>query len=345
MKHNKGIGVIGIILIIVGVLVVGGGIYLGTRQSGLEPKLEDNWEGMQENLKEENKDSYPKVFEYGDKENQLLLQETIEGYATPNIFSINKDGNVLFRDYNGIRIFSSQDGLKYSFDSLFPFRYAYMDDKENIYILNDFQSDIPIITKYDKNGQVLESFNGEELRLLFDHRISSNPLFDQLYVVNDNLYLYSQGSEDSYKVGTTQDVDSRKVSGKYGTSGDLFYTRVDNKSGYDYLKVIQSNGKEKEFSFKNEKTAGFFFLNEDKEGNAYVQSDSCSGSSFGQAGENYCFSRVYKINKSTGDIIGSKELPRAEYVSYDDLLVDEDGNIFYLNLQKDKAYLEKYIIE
>lgn len=347
MKHNKGFSVIGIILIIVGVLIVGcGAYYLGSNN----PKLEDDWKGMKENLRENNKkeDFYPKVFEYGDKENQLFIAESELGdHPAPEILGINKSGNILFHDKDyGLKLFLN-DELKYSVngENLSFFRNAFVDNSNNIYVLNDHRTSGPLILIYDKNGNEISSLNDNKLKEYLQKPTTS--LYDKLYVFNNKLYLYSGGSENSYQIADIsnlkdiKNIDPKEILGKYGMSGDLFFTRINTKTGYDYLKVIQSNGEEKEFSFKNERATGFFFLNEDKNGNVYAQSDSCD---LGYTVSN-CISKIYKINKNNGNLVGLIELPKDEYLSYNDLLVDEDGNIFYLNLQKDKAYLEKYIIE
>lgn len=345
MKYDKGFTPIILIAIIVGALIIGGGAYYFGKSSSnaeKEAKIEEN----------QNKDIYPKVFEYGNKENQLhIALSELGDHPAPEILNINENGSILFHDKGyGLKIFSKKDGrLNYTTENISPFRYACIDNEENIYVLDDLNnSDVLPIVKYDKKGNVLGFLNNNNLRSLIQP--NSGPLFDKIYISNNDLYLYGSGSEDSYKISSLDNFKGldnlQKVSGKYGVSGDLFYTEINMKENSAYLEIKKSNGDEKKFSFEIDKIAGFFFLNEDKEGNVYIEADLCFGSGWGGDGDNYCIRKVYKINKTDGNVIGIKELPKpySDYLSYNDLLVDNGGNIFYLNLQKDKAYLEKYTI-
>ncbi len=99
MKNNKGIGVIGIILIIVGVLVVGGGVYyVGNNNL----KLEDDWKGMQENLEKDIDSSW---LSYSFEGNSFLPELS---FKYPSDWKVELNGN----DVNATSVkVTSSDGL------------------------------------------------------------------------------------------------------------------------------------------------------------------------------------------------------------------------------------------
>ena len=160
MKNNKGFAPIIIALIVVGVLIIGGGAYWMSKNKNKEVVENPSVENQNENI-------YTKVFEYGDKENQLYIASSELGdHPAPEILNVNENGSILFHDKGyGLKIFSGKDDkLNYTTENIQSFRYASIDNKENIYVLNDLSgSDIFPIVKYDKSGKMVGLLNNNNL--------------------------------------------------------------------------------------------------------------------------------------------------------------------------------------
>ena len=331
-----------VLSVIIIILLVVGLIYFFSSNSKKRegsPLQEKNVSAITQASKNDYKLVSLKGLEYGTGDQQFILQ-TEQGSSGPSLADVDNSGTaVIINSASDVKILNSSGELKTIANDMYPTN-ATIDDNGNVYVLTDNQPSRPALVKYSAGGKISLPINSTFLKSF----VRGNENLFKPVIYNDYLYLVRIGQQVSYKIAPIDNLNNinsanfEKFDGIYGITGERFSTKINSKDNNVSLNVISKDNTKKTFTFNVNNPAGFFFIGEDLAGNAYTNVQIYKSQSPLKVS-----SEIYKIDVN-GNIVSKIQLPEIYYGYSSNLLeVDASGNIWNLNPQKDKAYLEKYI--